>query len=168
MYGLLLAVVIAPDVQRLGADEFDAREAAEDRLRLWAWAFPFEFAGFRDRCDDPEILHRLRRLSRRPDAVYSRLWELRLLCSGDMPAEFWSRENRVRVWELVERLSVCTQWPVGSVGEWDANAVWRINPERDFYRDRVTTGQKVPSIPDGCNLALANVRAQLAERLRGP
>ncbi|WP_439627454.1 hypothetical protein [Gemmata sp.] len=61
MYTLLVALLIGPDVARLGSDSYGRRECAEQRLRALG---PLAWAALLDaeRSADPEVRHRAARL----------------------------------------------------------------------------------------------------------
>ena len=61
MYALLVTLVIAPDVGRLGCDDFGVRDGAEERLRfLGLLAWPHLLTA--EHSHDPEVRHRAHRL----------------------------------------------------------------------------------------------------------
>jgi len=168
LYALAVSLFITPDCDRLGADAFDVREAATDRLKLWGWIARPELLKLRASTEDPEVLYRVRAIIGTQDGAIKRLQRALILQADYWPAEgFWEEDNRHFVWGEIRRLNVPTWYPSGSKREWDATAPWRICPDYDCRHTRCD-GFHWLSRHDRLNMAAYNVRLYLGIRPQAP
>lgn len=168
LYALLVSWFIGPDCARLGVDDFDTRERATDRLKLWGWLARPELVKLRAGTDDPETLYRVRAIVGGQDGKIKRIQRELILKADYWPAEgFWEENNRRFVWGEIKRLNVPTWYPLGSPREWDATAPWRIDPDNDCRHTRCE-GFHWLSRHDRLNMAAYNVRLYLGIRPAAP
>lgn len=155
LYGVFVSLCLSGDVAALGADAFDVREAATERLKSWGvLAWP-ELVRARSNTSDPEVLYRVRAVLRPMDATAFRfrvaiLWG----CDWDAPEGWWDGNTRYAVFKLVQESRVNICW--NGKNEWKVWAPWRLNPEFDMHvkvdgGGTYTTAQK-------CNAAMRHVR----------
>ena len=161
LYYLFVSLCIGPDVGRLGADDFDTRENATGRLAVLGWLARPELLKLAAATGDPEVRHRVERLTRRQDGAVRRFQRAAVLAVDWWPGDgFWDEGAREAVWEESQRRGVPSQW-VGT-GEYDVGAPWRLRPSTDRLTADPAVGWPVPfpSVHERCNQAAANVRRQ--------
>lgn len=168
LYAFLVAFAIQPDANRLGADDFQTREDATDRLKLWGWLARPELLKLRASTDDPEVLYRVRAIIGHQDALVKKLQRAAILHVDYWPEEgFWDEGNRLAAWEELKRLNMPTWWPSGHPREWDGGAPWRLHPGYDNYAGRATCNKSLTT-HERCNMAAYNVRLYLGIRPAAP
>jgi hypothetical protein len=158
---VLLFGIITGDVDRLGVDDFDTREAATERLGKWGlFAWPFLWQRYTE-TSDAEILYRIKKAAGVDFNEIGREMKVRLaLYSAYEPLDvkaFWDEGTRKEVHVRIMSWGYDSEYASGHPNEWKSYALWRINPAHDGIA-RCDDCQK-PTVEECCQRAIRRYRA---------
>ena len=157
---LWVSLFVAPDVNRLGAEDWVTRENATGRLRAYGWLARPHLLRLVDPVagtENPEVRARAFELL---DPQERFLFSVRLawlLTAADPDLEFWTRENRFRVFWGFRRLGLSDEY--NGQRAWALNGLWRLNPQWDHLT--TVDGKSVPDRVVLCAAALSEARSKM-------